>query len=159
MASPIAAKTTANALRIQVAIIAEATRRLQAARTLITTLPNVLPATRLVATARATHCPLATRAAEIRGEAIPAVKIIPPSTLTRRVDRLVGQGLIERARQPNDSRVVVVRLTKAGLALLRRAARTHLGGIRAHLTGQLSEDQLTDVAVGLEVVAGPHREH
>lgn len=85
--------------------------------------------------------------------------LIPPSTLTRRVDRLVGQGLLERARQPDDSRVVVVRLTEPGLALLRRAARTHLRGIHEHFTGQLSETQLADIAAGLEVVVGAHQEH
>jgi DNA-binding MarR family transcriptional regulator len=85
--------------------------------------------------------------------------LIPASTLTRRVDRLVAAGLIERSRPPHDSRVVVVRLTEPGLALLRRAARTHLKGIREHFTGQLSESQLADVAEGLEVVVGAHLEH
>jgi DNA-binding MarR family transcriptional regulator len=85
--------------------------------------------------------------------------LIPPSTLTRRVDRLVGQGLIERSRQPGDARVVVVRLTDPGVALLRRAARTHLRGIHTHFTGQLDRNQLTEVAAGLEVIVGPHAEH
>lgn len=85
--------------------------------------------------------------------------LIPPSTLTRRVDRLVEQGLIERSRLPGDARVVVVRLTQGGLALLRRAARTHLQGIHDHFTGKLDHKQLADVAAGLEVVVGPHEEH
>jgi DNA-binding MarR family transcriptional regulator len=85
--------------------------------------------------------------------------LIPPSTLTRRVDRLVEAGLIERSRQPGDARIVVVRLTQGGLALLRRAARTHLQGIHDHFTGKLDLKQLADVAAGLEVVVGPHEEH
>jgi DNA-binding MarR family transcriptional regulator len=85
--------------------------------------------------------------------------LIPPSTLTRRVDRLVEQGLVQRSKEPDDARVVAVGLTDRGLSLLRRAARTHLQGIHAHFTGKLDADQLVEVASGLEVVVGPHVEH
>jgi len=85
--------------------------------------------------------------------------LIPPSTLTRRIDRLVTLGLVERSRPPQDSRVVVARLTESGLRLLRRAARTHLRGIREYFTGQLSARQLAEVADGLEVIVGAHHEH
>jgi hypothetical protein len=40
-----------------------------------------------------------------------------------------------------------------------RAARTHLGGIREHFTGRLTEDQLASLASALEVIAGPHQPH
>lgn len=83
----------------------------------------------------------------------------PPSTVTRRVDRLVQQGLVERERVEHDSRVMLARLTDAGHELLRRAAQTHLRGIRAHYTGRLSDRQLGDVAAALEVITGPHRAH
>jgi DNA-binding MarR family transcriptional regulator len=83
----------------------------------------------------------------------------PPSTVTRRVDRLVHEGLVERARVGHDSRVVLARLTDAGHDLLRRAARTHLRGIREHYTGKLTERQLTEVATALEVITGPHEPH
>lgn len=83
----------------------------------------------------------------------------PPSTLTRRVDRLVRDGLVSRDRRPTDSRVVVVRLTEEGRHLLRRAARTHLRGIRQHFTGRLTDRQLDEVAGGLEVIAGEHQPH
>ena len=85
--------------------------------------------------------------------------LVPPSTLTRRVDRLVADGLVERSRPAHDSRVVLARLTPKGLALVRRAARTHLRGIREHFTGQLTPAQLDDVAEGLEVIVGPHQPH
>jgi DNA-binding MarR family transcriptional regulator len=85
--------------------------------------------------------------------------LVPPSTLTRRVDELVRRGLVERSRSAQDSRVVIARLTDAGIALLRRAARTHLRGIHEYFSGQLSGKQLADLADGLEGVVGPHREH
>jgi DNA-binding MarR family transcriptional regulator len=69
----------------------------------------------------------------------------PPSPLARRVDRLVEDGLLERTRIPDDSRAMVARLTDTGLALLRRAARTHVRGIQTHFTGRLSDDQLLAV--------------
>ena len=83
----------------------------------------------------------------------------PPSTLTRRVDRLVADGLVERDRAVGDSREMMARLTTRGRQLLLRAARTHLRGIREHYTGRLDDEQLDAVADGLEVVAGAHRPH
>lgn len=85
--------------------------------------------------------------------------MVPPSTLTRRVDRLVDQGLVERDRLVGDSRAMLARLTEGGRRVLRRAARTHLRGIREHYTGRLNEDQLLQVASALEVITGPHQPH
>lgn len=82
-----------------------------------------------------------------------------PSTVTRRVDRLVEQGLVERARVGHDSRVMLARLTDAGHELLRRAGQTHLRGIREHYTGRLTDQQLNEVASALEVITGPHQPH
>ena len=85
--------------------------------------------------------------------------MLSPSGLTRAVDRLVEMGLVTRARDGRDARVMLARLTDHGLELLRRAARTHLHGIRQHFTGVLTEKQLRDVANALEVIAGPHEPH
>lgn len=85
--------------------------------------------------------------------------LVPPSTLTRRIDRLVADGLVERMRMPGDSRAMVARITDPGLALLRRAARTHLRGIREHFTGRLTNQELQEIAAGLEVIVGPHQPH
>jgi DNA-binding MarR family transcriptional regulator len=83
----------------------------------------------------------------------------PPSTLTRRVDRLVRAGLVERERPTTDSRTMLARLTEQGRSVVRNAARTHLRGIREHYTGRLSASQLENVASALEVITGPHQEH
>lgn len=85
--------------------------------------------------------------------------MLAPSSLTRVVDRQVAAGLVVRDRSATDSRVVHASLTEAGQAAVRRAARTHLHGIRAHFTGRLTDRQLLDVAGALEVIAGPHEPH
>jgi DNA-binding MarR family transcriptional regulator len=85
--------------------------------------------------------------------------MISPSGLTRVVDGLVEEGLVERQRAPDDARVVYARLTDAGHTRVRRAAQTHLRGIREHFTGRLSETQLRQVASALQVITGPHQPH
>jgi DNA-binding MarR family transcriptional regulator len=85
--------------------------------------------------------------------------MVPPSTLTRKVDRLVADGLVERSRSTVDSRLMLARLTVPGRRLVGRAARTHLRGIRQHFTGRLSQEQLRAVADALEAIAGPHQPH
>jgi DNA-binding MarR family transcriptional regulator len=85
--------------------------------------------------------------------------MLSPSGLTRLVDRLGAKRLVERRPDSDDGRVAMVSLTSEGRKLLRRAARTHLRGIRAHYTGRLTESQLREVAWGLEAVTGPHVPH
>lgn len=85
--------------------------------------------------------------------------MMSPSGLTRVVDRLVDAGLVGRHRYESDARVMLARLTEQGRKVLRKAARTHLQGIREHFAGQLSQTQLRNVASALEVIAGPHKPH
>src|SRR5919201_3050467 len=74
--------------------------------------------------------------------------MMSPSGLTRVVDRLVEARLVRRDRVENDARVMLASLTDQGRRVLRRAARTHLQGIREHFTGKLSHTQLRKVASG-----------
>jgi DNA-binding MarR family transcriptional regulator len=85
--------------------------------------------------------------------------LISPSGLTRVVDGLEQKGLVERRRDTDDARVVRARLTDAGREKVRKAARTHLRGIREHFTGRLSDVQLRAVASALQVITGPHVPH
>jgi DNA-binding MarR family transcriptional regulator len=85
--------------------------------------------------------------------------LLSPSGLTRLVDRLAARRLVERRTESGDGRVFLAALTERGLEELRRAARTHLRGIRQHFTGRLTETQLRNVASGLETIAGPHEPH
>ena len=85
--------------------------------------------------------------------------LMSPSGTTRLVDRLTSRGLVERQQYAADGRVAMAHLTEAGAQHLRRAAQTHLRGIREHFTGRLSETQLHDVANGLETITGAHEPH
>lgn len=85
--------------------------------------------------------------------------MVSPSGLTRTVDRLVAKDLVERDRTESDARVMLARLTEHGRQVLRRAARTHLRGIRQHFTGRLNDRQLRSIATALETITGPHEPH
>lgn len=85
--------------------------------------------------------------------------MLPPSSLTRAVDRLVKDGLVARERSSHDNRVVHAALTDAGRTRVRRAARTHLRGIREHFSRRLSDEQLHVIAEGLGQISGPHEPH
>jgi DNA-binding MarR family transcriptional regulator len=85
--------------------------------------------------------------------------MLSPSGLTRLVDRLVDEGLVQRDRFDGDARVMLARLTDDGRRALRHAAKTHLRGIREHFTGRLSPTQLRNVASALETIIGPHKPH
>jgi len=85
--------------------------------------------------------------------------LISPSGVTRVVDGLEEKGWVQRRRDSDDARVVRARLTDAGREKVRKAARTHLRGIREHFTGRLSNAQLRAVASALQVITGPHVPH
>jgi DNA-binding MarR family transcriptional regulator len=77
---------------------------------------------------------------------------LSPCGITRRIDGLVREGLVERRRCPSDRRGSNAVLTEKGLRRLREAAPTHLRGVRAHFVDQLSERQLADLAAALSAV-------
>ncbi len=85
--------------------------------------------------------------------------MLPPSSLTRVVDRLVHRGMIVRERTGQDNRVVHAVMTDVGRGHVRQAARTHLRGIREHFSSRLSDVQLRAVADGLGEISGPHESH
>lgn len=74
------------------------------------------------------------------------------SAMTRRVDRLVDEGLVRRADTDADARGVVVALTKAGVARLTETAPVHLRGVAKLFLGQLSGQELAALASALDKV-------
>ena len=77
---------------------------------------------------------------------------ILPSTLTRVVDQLVRQGLVERTEQPPDRRIVYLRCTPKGRSLV--CSLTNLGSL-ASLTSVLRDlpgDELRTLRDGLVVL-------
>ena len=71
--------------------------------------------------------------------------LLSRSGLTRLVDRLEREGLVERAACPGDARGTLAVLTDAGLARLRSAAPTHLRGVAEHVTDRLDADEVAQL--------------
>src|SRR5437870_7068982 len=80
--------------------------------------------------------------------------MISPSGLTRRVDRLVREGFVQRDRHEGDSRVMLARLTDRGRRVVKLAARSRLRGIRGHLTGRVSLERVRGIASVLGISPG-----
>src|SRR2546428_12034094 len=68
--------------------------------------------------------------------------LISRSGMTRRVSRLVHEGLVRRDRASTDARGVVVALTKAGIARLGETAPAHARGISELFVSQLDDQEL-----------------
>ncbi len=68
------------------------------------------------------------------------------SGITRLIDGLVGQGLIERVTCERDGRVSYARLTEAGYSQLRRAGCTHVAGIERLFLTHFTADELDQLA-------------
>lgn len=84
--------------------------------------------------------------------------ILSKSGVTRLIDRLVLDGLVERHACAADARGAEAVLTPVGLGRLRKASRTHLRGIAEHFLAALGEDDLTTIErsmVALADRAGP----
>src|SRR5213593_3736182 len=68
--------------------------------------------------------------------------LISRSGMTRRVARLVDEGLLRRDRASTDARGIVVALTKAGLARLAETAPVHARGISELFVGRRDDQEL-----------------
>jgi len=70
------------------------------------------------------------------------------SRISRLVDQLVGEGLVERRACSSDSRVVYACITDRGRELLEEAEATHTAGVEQRFLSRLSpaeRDQLADI--------------
>jgi DNA-binding MarR family transcriptional regulator len=79
--------------------------------------------------------------------------ILSKSGVTRLIDRLVEDGLVERCAASDDARGAEAVLTEAGLDRLRRASRTHLRGVAEHFLGVLDEADLPTIQRSMLAVA------
>jgi DNA-binding MarR family transcriptional regulator len=68
--------------------------------------------------------------------------LLSKSGVTRLIDRLVGDGLVERSACLADARGAEAVLTERGLSRLRAASRTHLRGIGEHFLAVVEPDDL-----------------
>lgn len=85
---------------------------------------------------------LARAGGELRMTDLAARALISRSGMTRRVARLVEEGLVQRADADADGRGVMVALTQAGVARLTETAPAHARGISKLFVEQLDDQEL-----------------
>jgi DNA-binding MarR family transcriptional regulator len=85
---------------------------------------------------------LAAAGGELRMTDLAARALISRSGMTRRVARLVDEGLVRRADTDADARSVVVVLTDAGVARLTKAAPVHMRAVSDLFVARLNQKEL-----------------
>ena len=85
---------------------------------------------------------LAAAGGELRMTDLAARAFSSRSGMTRRIDRLVEEGLVWRANADADARGVVVALTEAGLARLTETVPVHLRGVAKLFVAPLDDEEL-----------------
>jgi DNA-binding MarR family transcriptional regulator len=78
---------------------------------------------------------------------------LSPSGLTRRVDRLVEAGLVQRVRCPEDRRGSYAVLSPDGMARLERAAPDHVEQVRRHFVDRVGREDLEAMARAFAVLS------
>src|SRR5437016_9761923 len=95
---------------------------------------------------------LARAGGELRMTDLANRALISRSGMTRRVARLVEEGLVRRANADADARGVVVALTDAGMARLTETAPVHVRGISELFLAQLDDQELVVLERALDKV-------
>jgi DNA-binding MarR family transcriptional regulator len=75
--------------------------------------------------------------------------LLSRSGITRLVDRLVADGMVERSTCATDARGAEASLTRAGLDRLRSASTTHLDGVRRYFLEAVDADDQRALERGL----------
>src|SRR3954467_11886124 len=78
--------------------------------------------------------------------------LISRSGMSRRVARLVDEGLVRRANATEDGRGVVVALTKAGMARVTETVPVHLRGVSKLFVEPLDDQELAVLETALRKV-------
>jgi DNA-binding MarR family transcriptional regulator len=95
---------------------------------------------------------LAVAGGELRMTELAARALISRSGMTRRVGRLVAEGLVRRANADADARGVVVALTDAGAARLAETAPVHAREVFDLFVARLDDQELAVLESALDKV-------
>src|SRR5438270_9949586 len=95
---------------------------------------------------------LARAGGELRMTDLATRALVSRSGMTRRIARLVEEGLVRRANADADGRGVVVTLTDAGMARLTETAPVHLRGVSELFVTQLDDQELAVLKNALDEV-------
>ena len=85
---------------------------------------------------------LAIAGGELRMTELANRALISRSGMTRRVARLVDEGMVRRSEANADGRGVLVALTAAGVARLAETLPAHVRGIAEHFVSRLDDQEL-----------------
>src|SRR5438552_17202836 len=96
---------------------------------------------------------LALAGGALRMTDLAARALVSRSGMTRRVARLVDEGLVRRANADADGRGVVVALTDAGVARLIETAPVHLRGVSELFLAKLDDQELAALKSALDKVS------
>src|SRR5437588_12144836 len=96
---------------------------------------------------------LALAGGELRMTELAARVLISRSGMTRRVARLVDEGLVRRGTAGTDGRGVVVALTDAGVARLTDPAPVHVRAVSELFVAQLDDRELAALKSALDKVS------
>ena len=95
---------------------------------------------------------LARAGGELRMTDLATRALVSRSGMTRRIARLVEEGLVQRANADTDGRGVVVGLTDAGIARLTETAPVHLRGVSERFVTRLDDHELAVLKNALDKV-------
>ena len=95
---------------------------------------------------------LAGAGGELRMTELAARTLLSRSGLTRRVARLVDEGLLRRANAAGDGRGVLVALSDAGVARVTETVPVHLQGVSKLFVERLDEQELVVLETALRKV-------
>src|SRR5205085_8908844 len=95
---------------------------------------------------------LASAGGELRMTDLAARALVSRSGMTRRVARLVEEGLVRRANADGDGRGVIVALTAAGVARRTETAPVHLRGVSELFVTRLDDQELAALKDALDKV-------
>jgi len=93
---------------------------------------------------------------EVRMSHLAERTVISFSRVSRVIDELEEQGLVERNPDPSDGRAVLIELTPSGREHLREAVRIHARDVLENFSAHLSDAQALAVIDALETVMRAH---
>ncbi len=78
--------------------------------------------------------------------------VLTSGGVTRLIDRMTDEGLVERIPCPGDRRVNWIKLTKKGMATLDDAAAVHLDHLDEEFAGRLSKTEMEGLITALDTL-------
>lgn len=94
----------------------------------------------------------------LRMQELAAAVVLSKSGLTRLVDRLEGEGLVQRTTCPSDRRGTFAAITPAGAAALSAARPVHLDGVARHFGSHLTPEQVSALTTALRALLQGHED-